>query len=250
MEGRGRGALDQAGVGLLRFGVLRGVEQQLAAAKLGLVAEAGLRVIGDELVERGQGHFELAAELVGARQLVQHAVVVRIARVGLEVILVLLDRGLVVGVGAGVGALVVGALHRQVAQAALGLGALRCARRDVEKALVGGRGLLGADGNHLVGRRRGRRGHGARGQSRQRRFVVGRTLRLARTGAEHHCQCDRREQRYELSASHDRCSWPQWRGPSTARSRSAPAWCRPPAGLSDSPAPLRRSVARHLAARS
>ena len=205
LEGRGRGALDQAGVGLLRFGVLRGVEQQLAAAKLGLVAEAGLRVIGDELVERGQGHFELPAKLVRARQLVQHAVVVRIVRVGLEVVLVLLDRALVVGVGAGVGALVVGALHRQVAQAALGLGALRCARRHIEKTLVGGRGLLGADRHHGIGPRGRRCGDGARGQSRQGRFVVGRALRLAGAG----CEQDSQGDRCEPSVSHDRHSWPR-----------------------------------------
>ena len=152
---RGRGlARGQAGVGLLRLGVLAGVEQQLAATELGLVTEARVRVARDQPVERGQCGFQLAAEFVRTCQLVQHAVVVRVVRVGLQVGLVLHDGGAVVGVGAGIGALVVGAFHRQVADAAQGFGALRRTRRDIEEPLVGRRRLLRRRGGQGLGHRR------------------------------------------------------------------------------------------------
>ena len=144
VEGRAGLALHQLRVGLLGTRVLAAVEQQLAAAELGLVAVHRVRVRGDQAVERCQRGFRPAAQFVRTRQLVEHAVVVRIVRVGLQVVLVAGDRGPVVGRVAGAGALVVGALHLQVAQAAQGLRALRGAGRDVEKALVGGRGLFGA----------------------------------------------------------------------------------------------------------
>ena len=68
------------------------------------LAVARRRVVLDQAVERLQRRLEVAALLVGARHLVEDAVVVRVGRVGLQVLLVARDRRLVVGRARGRGA--------------------------------------------------------------------------------------------------------------------------------------------------
>ena len=72
-----RGAASTVAIGLLGAGVVLRREQQLAAAELRLARVARRRIVLDQPVERLQRRLEVAALLVGARHLVEHAVVVR-----------------------------------------------------------------------------------------------------------------------------------------------------------------------------
>ena len=104
----GRPARQHGGERLLRVRIVPGGEQQLAAAELGLVAEAVERVVLDQPVERLQRGVQVAALLVGPGELVEHAVVARVVGIGLEEVVVAGDRRLVVGRLAAGRALVVG----------------------------------------------------------------------------------------------------------------------------------------------
>ncbi len=145
-------ALEHGRVSLLGLHVVTRGEEQFASAEMRFVAVGGVGEFGDQSVERLQRDFEFAALLVATRQLVQDTVVARVLRVGLEVVLVARDRGLVIGaiVALANGAAAVGAVHFQVAQATHGFGALRCARRGVEELAIGRDGLVFAADDALV----------------------------------------------------------------------------------------------------
>ena len=85
----------------LRFRILAQRKHQFAATELRLVAVASRRIQQHQLVERRERRLQVAAQLVGARELVQNAVVARVVRVGLQEVLVARDGRLVVGSGPG-----------------------------------------------------------------------------------------------------------------------------------------------------
>ena len=225
----GRAAGEHGGEGLLGVRIVLGGEQQLAAAELGLVAEAVERVVLDQPVERLQRRVQVAALLVGAGQLVEHAVVAGVVRVGLEEVVVAGDRRLVVGRLAAGGALVVGQVHLEVADPAHRLGALRRPRRDLEELAVGvDRLRLGGHDRAIALHR-----HLAAGERLQRRLVVGRALLAA---AEHRARRQRRrrgEQQRRAHAArglrawrpHARAPWWRRRGRRAGRPRTAPGSC-------------------------
>ena len=202
--------------------VARG-EEQLAAAEPRLVAVRAVGVLLHQAIERLQRRLELAVLLVGTRQLVQHAVVARVLRIGLQVFLVARDGGLVVGaVRRGVGhALVVGAVHLEVAQAPHRLRALRRFRRDLEELAIGGDRLLlaGLDAGILV------QLDLAAGERPEGGLVVVRACRALALAPGH---ADQDEEREAMASAHRRHSWRRWRGRTAAPPRNAPASHRSP----------------------
>ena len=128
-------------------------KQHLAAPELRLVAIAGPRVLHDQPVQRLQRRLQIAALLVGARHLVQHAVIARILGKVLQVLLVQLHGGVIVG-RAGVrlraGGPHIGQIHLQIAEAAHRLGSLRIFRRRLQEFLVRRDRALLAAGDFLV----------------------------------------------------------------------------------------------------
>ena len=66
---------DDALVGLFRLGEITEGEVDLGTTELNLVAVAYMRIFLHQTVEGGQGLVQLAVEFVGARQLVEHAVI-------------------------------------------------------------------------------------------------------------------------------------------------------------------------------
>ena len=132
VERRAASALHRHRIGFLRPGIVAQREQQLAAAELRLVPVRRPGILLHQLVERLQRRLQVPAQLVRAGQLVEHAVVARIVRIGLQEGLVLPDRGLVVGGGpCGLpgGHARVDGVHLEIAQAAQRLLAMRLARR-------------------------------------------------------------------------------------------------------------------------
>ena len=213
-------AVEHGAVGLLGLRVVAHREQQLATAEMGLVAVGRLRVVLNQPVEGLERHFQLAALLLGARQLVEHAVVARVLGVGLQVALVAGDRRTVVrpaGRG-GLDAALVGALHLQVAQAAHRFRALRRTGRHLEKLAVGGDRLLlaGGDADVLL--------HAdlAAGQAAQRRLVVGRAAALAGAGTQPAGDQQGQQQATTTARVHGRPPSRAWRGRATGRPRSGP----------------------------
>ena len=175
-------AVQHGPVGGLGARVVAHREQHLAAAELRFVPIAGLRILLHQPVERLQRGLHLAALFLRARQLVEHAVVARILREVLQVFLVLLDGGAIVGLGSArrcPGGVHVGQIHFQVAEAPHRLGALRIVGRRLQEIAIGGNRAFLAAGDVLV------RHHLdlAAFEGLQRRQLVGR-LRGGRTCAQ------------------------------------------------------------------
>ncbi len=115
MERVARIALHHVAEGDLGLGVVAHREQDLAAAELRLVEMLRARVLDHQAIERLDRELEIAALLVRACQLVQHAIVGRILRVLLQELLVARDRRLVVRFGHRAGSdAVVGGVHLQI----------------------------------------------------------------------------------------------------------------------------------------
>ena len=230
----GAGIACQHGVvGLFGRRVAAQGEQQFAAAELRFLAVGGVRIGGHELVERLERGLELAALLLSTGELVEHAIVARVLRVGAKELLVARDGRLVVGRG-GIGAgdaAGVGDVHLQVAEPSHRLGALWRVpglRRGVEKAAIGrdGLGFVGRDAAVLVHR------HGARPQAGQRGGVVvgGRLGAAAAAGQKQ--DAGRRDERGTTNDAAHRPSpswwhwWPGWPG-----RRAGPAQSGPGSGI-------------------
>ena len=145
VERRIGAVLDYLVVGSLGFVVALLHEQRLAAAKLRLVDVHRLRVLRDELVERGERVVEPPLCLVGARELIEHEVVLLVVRIRLEQLLVHPDRAAeVVTERLNVALQLdrVGVFELQVGQAAHRFGAQqRIVGREVEKQTVALHGL-------------------------------------------------------------------------------------------------------------
>ncbi len=148
-----RAARDDDVVGVLRRSVLLRGEQDFAAAELNFVELRRLRILLHHAIERGERLLRLARRLVRARQLVEHLVVARIVRVGLQQRRIELDGFAALDVDGGdLGrhAIDLAGLEVQVAEAAHGFGAqLGVGFLQLEEALVvlhrlgGSRGHLG-----------------------------------------------------------------------------------------------------------
>ena len=178
------GSTQYGGEGHFGLQVVAGGKQHFTAAEVGLIGMHRSRVLLHQLGQCAQGRLKLTTLLLRARQLVQHAVAARVARVGLEQFLVERDRGSVVWniavAGGGFARAAVCAVHLQVAQTTQGLGALGCIGRCAQKLAVSGDGLLGG---HRPGRvwLVGNHSHDAIAQRRQRGFGIAGQARIART---------------------------------------------------------------------
>ena len=96
-EEAARASGQHGGIGRFRLLVVAHRKQQLTAAEMCLFGVHGPRMLLHQLRQGLQRHFQLAALLLRARQLVLHAVGAGIFRVGLEEFFVARDRRLVVG---------------------------------------------------------------------------------------------------------------------------------------------------------
>ena len=133
-------------------------EQQLRAAEMGVACQLRVRMPAVQLGERVHRLGALAGVLVGARQLIEHAVVVRVVRALREQLPVEADgvRQQLVALRTAAAAGVVH-LHLQVGHAAQGLGTHRLVGREFEdlavvlQRLLGvGRDGVGEDDRQLV----------------------------------------------------------------------------------------------------
>src|SRR5258705_5781445 len=123
-------------VGLLGLGVAAERKQQLAAAELGFVAIDALGILRDQAVQGRERAPEIAGLIVGVRELIEHAVVARMGRVGPQQILVHLDRVAVFTRAGTPGQAVLCALDLEIAETAHRFRAHPIARGGVEKLAI------------------------------------------------------------------------------------------------------------------